>query len=153
MTKWNTSKFVIFLKLIRKTPSFVFRFSFRATTTLFFFSYECSTWHRPGPLLGGKIYINSNNWYSKKTFYLDSVIKHKYLISEEWAQAQELKGVVVLWYFPCQILKQCVRSKHHVYVLTMVFEASVCKNFFLVEFFFKPEAVKIFAPFLRLPNF
>ena len=52
------------------------------------------------------------------------------------ASKQELKGVVVLWYFPCQILKQCVRSKHHVYVLTMVFEASVCKNFFLVEFFF-----------------
>ena len=63
------------------------------------------------------------------------------------ASKQELKGVVVLWYFPCQILKQCVRSKHHVYVLTMVFEASVCKNFFLVEFFFLTWSSQNFCSF------
>ena len=63
------------------------------------------------------------------------------------ASKQELKGVVVLWYFPCQMLKQCVRSKHHVYVLTMVFEASVCKNFFLVEFFFLTWSSQNFCSF------
>ena len=54
------------------------------------------------------------------------------------ASKQELKGVVVLWYFPCQMLKQCVRSKHH-----------VCLQWYL-----KPPCVKISSGFFSLkPNF
>ena len=50
------------------------------------------------------------------------------------ASKQELKGVVVLWYFPCQMLKQCVRSKHH-----------VCLQWYL-----KPPCVKISSGFFFL---